>query len=849
MKKSFTKILILILIGIFISGCNAVKRVPNNKRLLVSNKIIVDGKNSKDDVVESLLYQTPNSQILGFKFPLNLYNLAKLNHDSLYKASFLSNTKKLKRQSWLLSEKQVQRKGSSFFYAGIHNFLKTSGEAPVILDSVQTQRSLNRLKTYFFQRGYFNATVATTVDTMREKRAAVKYIINLGKASFIDSIRINIETPALDSLYRTTQNQSLIKSNTVYNSANFNEEKNRITTHFRNNGAFDFQPSNVLFVMDTIGTNGKVNVLLQIKNQFLRSGDSTIVRPFKLYKISKVDVYTDLATPENKVISDSIAYKNFNLFGYQKIKYRPKSVTNAIFINQGDYFSDNKENLTRRYFTNLKIFNFPSINYYDDTSKKFGNAKVAQIILKPLPKYRFGWNTDILRSNIQQFGLAAGLSLAVRNVFNGAETFEITARANPGLSRDLANPNDNFFNLLEYGIDLKLSFPRIFFPINTNKIISKTMIPSTSINLGFAKQENIGLDKENFTGAMTYSWTPKRNNTARFDVFNIQYVNNINTANYFNVYNSSYGALNQFAKVYNTNQNYLDANGNLTIAESGANNFINDVLSGVITTTPTDFRSINSIEERRQRLTENNLILASNFQFTKTTSEGRTDNNFFTIKSKIEAAGNLLSLFANASDAVDGSQGKNQIFNIEYSQYVKSEFEYIKHWDLRNEVAFAVRSFVGIAIPYGNSDNIPFSRSYFAGGPNDIRAWQPYSLGPGSSGALNDFNEANFKFTTSAELRFKIVNDLKGALFFDAGNIWNVFDDVTDAPSIFENLNSLQNIAVGTGFGFRYDLNFFVFRADLAYKTYNPLYSIGERWFRDVSLSKTVLNIGINYPF
>jgi outer membrane protein assembly factor BamA len=75
-------------------------------------------------------------------------------------------------------------------------------------------------------------------------------------------------------------------------------------------------------------------------------------------------------------------------------------------------------------------------------------------------------------------------------------------------------------------------------------------------------------------------------------------------------------------------------------------------------------------------------------------------------------------------------------------------------------------TFFGIAIPFGNSDNIPFSRSYFSGGSNDNRAWQPYSLGPGSSGALNDFNEANMAFST--EFRFKLLGDLKGALLLCA---------------------------------------------------------------------------------
>ena len=146
-------------------------------------------------------------------------------------------------------------------------------------------------------------------------------------------------------------------------------------------------------------------------------------------------------------------------------------------------------------------------------------------------------------------------------------------------------------------------------------------------------------------------------------------------------------------------------------------------------------------------------------------------------------------------------------------------------------------------------NNIPFSRSYFSGGSNDNRAWQPYSLGPGSSGATNDFNEANMKIAISGEFRFKILGSLKGALFADAGNIWNVLDNVADEKSTFTNLRDLKDIALGSGFGLRYDLSFFVIRFDLGFKTYNPANENSKRWFREYNFGHSVLNFGINYPF
>jgi outer membrane protein assembly factor BamA len=383
-------------------------------------------------------------------------------------------------------------------------------------------------------------------------------------------------------------------------------------------------------------------------------------------------------------------------------------------------------------------------------------------------------------------------------------------------------------------------------PFNTDNIIPKRMIPSTNLNLGFAKQQNIGLDKENFTGSMTYTWNPKRFNNVRMDLFNVQYVNNINVGNYFNVYASSFDALNNLAQEINE----IPEGTELSIPTE-ADAFIAKVLNNNTSLTPSDERygEVRSIKERQSRLSENNLIIASSYTFSNTTQNGLTDNNFYSFKTKIEAAGNTLSLVASALQSKNNQRSNRTIFDVEYSQYIKGEVEYIKHWSISRDQVLAVRSFFGIAIPYGNSNFIPFSRSYFAGGSNDIRAWQPYSLGPGSSGAVNDFNEANMKLTTSAEFRFKVVNNIKGALFIDTGNIWNVLDNVTDEKAVFDDFKSLTDIAVGSGFGVRYDFNFFVVRLDLAFKTYNPAEEIGNRWFRDYNFSNSVLNIGINYPF
>jgi len=848
-KNSVAKISLFILISAFFYACNSEKRVPARKQLLVKNQIFENDKLLKNQTIYDQLYQQPNSTILKYRFLLNVYNLANPNPDSTFNLKYLNNKKKYDREVRWLSAKQIEGLRKSFWYHGIHEFLKETGEAPVIADTIKAKKSLTRLKSYYFNNGYFNVKTSYKLDSLAPKKARIKYYLTTGNPYFIDTIKTNIRTPALDSLYQKTR--SRLVAGKQYKTEDFENEKNHLSTYFRNHGAYRFQPNYINFDIDTINKIDKATVTLNVENYSYQENDSTKTEPFKIYKISDIKVYTDYSTANhNKAVKDSVTYNNMTLYGYEKIKYTPHAITDAIFITKGDVFNDTKTVLSTRYLNNLRTFNYPTIQYEVDKRDSTAQSLVAKVYLTPRKKYSFGYTLDFTHSNIEDFGITGSITETIRNVFNGAETLELSARGNIGASNDIANSNDSFFNVSEYGVDAKLNFPRVLFPIKTEKIIPKSMLPSTVFSLGLSKQTNIGLDKENFTGSFSYNWTPKKNITARLDLLNFQFVRNLNPQNYFHIYTSSYDALNDIAKTYNTNTEYVDDYGNLII-ESGTTGFTNDVLTGKTALTPsnTEFQDVNSIEQQRIRLTDNDFILATNFNYTKTSKRDLQDNDFYTFRTKVESAGTLLTAISEIGNIPKNQDGNYEIFNLEYSEYIKTEFDFIKHWSFGKSNIFAMRTFFGIAIPYGNSNSIPFSKSYYAGGSNDNRAWQPYNLGPGSSSFSNDFNEANMKLAISGEYRFQIAGKWGGAFFVDAGNIWNVLDAVTYAPAKFDSLKDLSEIAVGTGFGIRYDIGFFVVRLDVGFKTYNPAKEIGERWFTQYNFANSVFNFGINYPF
>jgi len=257
---------------------------------------------------------------------------------------------------------------------------------------------------------------------------------------------------------------------------------------------------------------------------------------------------------------------------------------------------------------------------------------------------------------------------------------------------------------------------------------------------------------------------PSQTFSNELNLINLQYVRNLNTNNYFNIYRNSYDRINEISKKVLPDNSSFNEGGNLSIP-GGVNGFLNEALLGTYPNlTNTDFIDLRNLSERRDRLSEDNLILSTEYSFIKDTRQNLYDEEFTRFRMKFESAGALLSNIAQIANSEKNENDNFDLFNVEFSQFFKLESELIKHWDLGGKRVIAFRAFGGIAIPYGNSNSIPFSQSYFGGGSNDNRGWTAYDLGPGSSNGRNEFNEANFKLEIFG--MFLIVLKTKKMLLF-----------------------------------------------------------------------------------
>lgn len=836
------------MVCVLLHSCSSTKKLTQEERLIIKQSFLINNENANQDPV-TLLSQTPeNTRIFGIPYKLHLYNLSKPKAEQRFDTWLLKKPKREDRLTKWLSSKQLEQ--VKRYKVGFSDWLKNTGEAPSLVDQDKIALTNSLFTQYYNNLGYFNATSSATIEDLTSQKASIQYNITTGIRFTLDSINHVAASKDIDSIYKAHLNESLLQQGAPFRVESINAERDRLINVFRNNGIFNFQQRSVRFkaFKDSLGIDTKIPIVVEIKNAQKRVQDTLVEVPYKLQKINALAIYVENPEQNIAVYTDSINYNGINIYSVGTLKYNPSVLVKGIKIRSKEAYSYQDRTATYRYFNELQNFKYPTITY--SPVEQAPNLLDAKVFLSPKERFSLGFDLDVSHSNIQDIGITLGSAVISRNVFRGAEILEVGVKGTIGASRDVAEQKNSFFNLFEIGGNLLLRVPRLVAPKKIKDRLFSDKNVKTNIALGISLQENIGLDRQSFTGNFEYQWKTKPIYTFTFKLADIEYVDNRAIDNYFNVYRNSFDRLNTIANTLPANNPYLNNEGDLSIP-TGANIFINHVLQErtEITTEDERYALVSAIDERKNRLTVNNFIVGSSFSFLKNNQESIIDESFSQFRVKLEWVGNLLNGLLALTDAPVDNDGNRYIFNLAPSQYIKSEISYIKHWEVGRERILALRGFTGIALPYGNAKSIPFTRSYYAGGSNDNRAWQAYKLGPGSSSGINEFNEANFKIALNLEYRYPIIGPIKGAFFIDAGNIWNVNNNVSDLRQTLNTYRDLNQLAVGTGFGLRYDFDYFVFRLDTAFKTFDPSQAPEDRWGSQIALKRAVFNVGINYPF
>ena len=805
MRIKKVKLILFTFITILLSSCSISKNLIGNEKLIKNNKLFVNDQLVAKDTLSGLFLQKKNSTFIGIPIGALIYSSSKKNTDSIFN-NWINKKNKRKRLTKIFSEKQVDQLKD--YHKNFNEWKKNNGEKIEIIDSSKTLATTKNLNSYFQNIGFLENKVVSEiiVDENNTNYADVNYKVTTGPQYYVGEIDTMIESTVLDSLYKINFDKSFLKKNDLFKTKNFELERERLNKLFKNSGVYNFQINSILYDVEIDSSSNifslPVKIIITGKN-------------YTIHKIDKISI-TNIKKDGN--------------FDFNK-----DFLNSQIKFKVGEKFNDSMRTLTLQNFNKLDLFSFPSVSYSFIKNKK--NKLEANIILNSKKKHAIGFGFDIKQSNIEDIGISFENKFKTRNIFKNGENLELSAVGSIGKSGDITISQLNY--------DMSLKFPK--FLLLGQRINNKPQIynPRSYINLGASNQRNIGLDRNSLKFDFNYSWD-KENNFFNFSPAQVELIKNKRIQNYFNVYSNSYDLINEIAKDYTNDSKYF-INGNLGIP-NGINLFINDALTILKSSINTDdLNKIGYINNRKKRLTTNNLIIGSSFSVSNNYDNRYDKNNFNQWRVKFKSAGLLTNVFMRKN--IVNADGFKTISNIPFSQFFKSELSYIKHWDIGENSTIATRYFLGFAIPYGNSENIPFSESFFGGGSNDNRAWEVYRLGPGSSGAKDEFNEGNFKIALNFEYRFKMLGRFNGALFTDIGNIWNLLDDTDDSSRKFDGFKDLNELAIGSGFGLRYDSGLFVFRLDMGLKTYNPALTKERRWFKDFSLKKAVFNIGLNYPF
>ena len=236
-QPNLSKLTILFLFIISVKSCKSIKEIAGDKYLLENNIILKNNEELINDPVKFIAIDKPNKKTLGIPFKLYLHEMAVEKPDSLFEEWLERKSKRKKLLNDLLSTKQVNE--IKRYKLNFNNWLKKNGEAPVFVDSSTIVKNIQRFEQYYKNKGYFNTKVEVKKVFSPSQKGTVKYYIQTRDQFTIDSIRKEINSPVIDSLYNLSLSNRLINKGDPFEIDRFEAERNRLISYFRNNGVYN----------------------------------------------------------------------------------------------------------------------------------------------------------------------------------------------------------------------------------------------------------------------------------------------------------------------------------------------------------------------------------------------------------------------------------------------------------------------------------------------------------------------------------------------------------------------------------------------------------------------------------
>ena len=708
-----------------------------------------------------------------------------------YKSTFQTNI-----PTWIYFK--YERKPQSAFWKWMD---KNFGRQPSFYDESEANNSSKQMMRYLDNVGYFHSKVTHEVKTKkRRKTAKVTYHVFPAQPYRINNIDYVIEDSLIRTYVMRDSTKFPIGEGDIYNAYSLDDQREIITERLKNSGYYYFNRDHIFYEVDSNFMNHTMDITIKLKKSDLA---------YKKYYIRDISIYPDFSVfkMNSKPIDSAKLITEFgfrrkitnelDFYYYDKRNVKPQTFSRAINIVEGFPYTQRGVTSTYKSLSNYRLFNNVNIQF-DSVPNDSLNQLDCRITMQQNDRHSFTVQAEGTNSD-GDLGVKGSFVYANKNIFRGAETFQLSLKGGLEAQNIIGTEdsiNGGVFNTKELGITASLLFPKFLSAFAYNDI-ARDYMPTTSISIGFNAQIRYFYSRYITMASFSYDW--KGSNRIAHN-FTPVYLNSV-----------------KIASIKPAFQAWLDA----------------------------------ETSQRKKDQYTSHLIFGARYSFVYTNQRLNQEGSFLYLRTDLESSGNLLSLF-NKTKLITENDGHHEIFGIRYAQYVRTSIDFRQHIDCGNASWLVFRQFVGIGVPYGNSKDLPFERSFYGGGANGLRGWLYRTVGPGGYVPTDEVMEktGDIQLELNGEYRFPIYDIFNGAVFFDAGNVWAFYPNESMPDAEFKFNKFYKQIALDAGLGLRMDLSFLLIRVDFAYAMRNPFPNEeGDYWRFDDPLKNVRMQIGIGYPF
>lgn len=680
---------------------------------------------------------------------------------------------------------------------------------PVLLSTVNPEIREKVATNILHDYGYLNGTVGyeTFVNPKDSLKVKLQYTVDMRNPYFIDTLAYRGFSERTLGIMERSRRRSLIRPGTQFNVTDLDGERTRISELLRNVGCYYFRPDYLTYQADTtLASDGH----MAMRMVPVAGMPADAERPFYVGQTT-----FHLYGKQGELPNDSTTYKDLKIYYHDRLRVRPNMVyrwlnyrgyrmKRQVEDSTGMSRRQSVENLYSAYrqgriqnrLSNLGIFRYTEMRYTPrDTALVSDTLDVKVIAMLDKP-YDAEFDFDVKMKSNNQMGPGASFTVTKNNVFGGGETWNV--KLDGSYEWQTGGGGASKMNSYEIGLSTSLTFPRVVFP-------------------------HMGDREYDFPATTTFRL----------------YVDQLNRANYYKLL------------AFGGNATY-DFQPKTTVKHS----FTPFRLTFNVMRDPTP--AFQNLQEENPALyvsLRDQFIPAMEYTYTYDNSSLRRVRNPIWWQTTFTSAGNLTSVVYRLFGQRFNEQDK-ELLGVPFAQFAKVNSEFRYHYKVNRSQTIAMRAAAGIIWSYGNALTAPYTEQFYIGGANSVRAFAARSIGPGGYPPDDDAQYAyinhvgDIRLEANIEYRFRIISDLHGALFLDAGNVWLLRKDEARPGGELTLKNFARQIALGTGFGLRYDLGFLVIRLDGGVALHDP-YDTGKSGYYNIPSFKDGLAVhfAIGYPF